>query len=363
MYTILKSLIFILLLALAPLTLSAPIKIAFINPAPQGNVFWDIVVSYMQASANDLKIDLNIYYTLPKQRDKNFNKVKKVLESNDKPDFLIGVFQKQTTLKLLNLSTKHKVGFYSINTQVPDELVESSGSPRGKFKYWLGQSIPNDKQAGYLMATSLIDQVKKSNSNKQSIQVLAVSGTRDSSASFERNKGLYQALNDHPDVLLNQVVFTDWSSLSAYKKTKGLLKRYPKTRIIWAASDSIAIGVSKVIADKPILTAGIDWSQPGIEAVKQQKITSTYGGHFLEGGFALVLLYDYSRGRDFKQDPGLTNRTPFSKISLSNINEFKGIYSKEFAEKINFRRFSKIYNPNVKSYNFNWPEIFRNLEQ
>jgi len=316
----------------------------------------------MQASADDLGIDLNILYTPTFHRSESFKNTIKLLESADKPDYLIAIFQKRTTLKLLRLSEKHQVDFYSINTQVPEESKACSGKPREFYKYWLGHSVPNDKLAGYLAAKDLIASFKKNNTKSSIIQLLAISGGRDSSASFDRNTGLFQALKEHPDVTINQLVHTDWSTSNAYIKTKGLLKRYPKTNIIWAANDAIALGVSQAITGQPIITAGIDWSKKGITAVQEGKLLSTYGGHFAEGGLALVMLYDYFHGLDFIKDPGLSSYTSFAKIDLTNIDHFNTILTEQNWQSINFRNFSKAINPSLDKYDFSWENMFRNIE-
>ncbi len=68
-----KLLALCLLTCICSLSFASPkIKVAFINPAPKGNNFWDIAVSFMQASADDLEIDLNIIYTPTFHRSESY---------------------------------------------------------------------------------------------------------------------------------------------------------------------------------------------------------------------------------------------------------------------------------------------------
>ncbi|NQZ30755.1 MAG: ABC transporter substrate-binding protein [Oceanospirillaceae bacterium] len=340
----------------------SPIKVAFINPAPQGNDFWDLVVSFMQASADDLNIDLTVLYTPSHHRNESFKNAIKLIRSADKPDFLIGVFQKKTALQVLEFTQKYNVPFYAINTDVPEERRHLIATPRNKFTHWLGHSLPNDVQAGYLMAKELIEKVGNNGTAKKQTTLLAISGSMDSSASYDRNAGLYKALEEHPEVKLNQLVFTDWSKENAYKKTLGLLNRYPNTNIIWAANDSIALGAVQAIGEKKIMISGTDWSSDGLKAVLNNKLISSYGGHFVEGGFALVLLYDYFHGIDFIEDPGLKINTEFAKIDLTNIEDFNKVFAEQNWGQINFQHFSKHLTPNVKKYDFSWDNIYKNID-
>ncbi len=92
------------------------------------------------------------------------------------------------------------------------------------------------------------------------------------------------------------------------------------------------------------------------------KLLSTYGGHFAEGGLALVMLYDYFHGLDFKKDPGLISYTTFAKIDLANIDGFRTVLTEQNWQSVNFRNFSKTLNPSLNKYDFSWENIFRNIE-
>ena len=341
---------------------TVPIQVTFISPTPQGNPFWDNVITFMRASADDLAIDLTVIYNKAHHRTESITNTSKLANMNSKPDFIIGVFHKRTALNLLKLVDKHQIFLYTLNTGIPEKQKESIGDPREKYKYWLGHSSPDDKQVGYLMAKELISKFEVLHPNYQSLPILAISGTTDSTPSFDRNNGLHKALQEHPKVKLNQLVFSDWTQVSAYKKSLGLLNRYPETKIIWAASDSIALGAVNARGDKNILISGTDWTSSGITAVKNGKIISSYGGHFTEGGFALVMLYDFFHGIDFINDPGLKVETDFYKIDSLNVDQYQTFFADQNWQKIDFRRFSKKLTPSIRRYDFSWKAIYSNVE-
>jgi len=358
----------LLLLLYFPLLFSPPsfattsIKVTFISPTPKGNPFWDNVISFMRASADDLAIDLTVIYNEAHHRTESITNTSKLVNSESKPDFIIGVFHKRTAQSLLHLINRNQTFLFTINTGIPEKQKTFIGMPRSKFKYWIGHSSPNDKKVGYLMAKELISKYENSHPNYQSLPILAISGTTDSTPSFDRNRGLHKALKEHPKVKLNQLVFSDWSQASAYKKSLGLLNRYPETKIIWAASDSIALGAVDARGDKKILTSGTDWTSSGITAVKNGNIISSYGGHFTEGGFALVMLYDYFHGIDFVNDPGLKIETDFSKIDTLNVDQYQTLFADQNWQKIDFTRFSKKLTPSIRRYDFSWKAIYSHVK-
>ena len=51
-----------------------------------------------------------------------------------------------------------------------------------------------------------------------------------------------RAVSEAGDVVLDQVVFADWSRDKAAEQSEVLFSRYPFTRLIWAGSDQMAFG-------------------------------------------------------------------------------------------------------------------------
>ena len=48
---------------------------------------------------------------------------------------------------------------------------------------------------------------------------------------------------------------------------------------------------------KDVFIGGLNWDPPALDKVKDGALVTTVGGHFMIGGWALVLLYDYERPR------------------------------------------------------------------
>ena len=137
------------------------LKVTFINPGYPGAIFWDRVTDVMQAAANDLEIELTVLYA---SKDTDTDRithaalVKQVAESPQKPDYLITIFRKGSTRKVLSSIEKHNLDTFIINTDVPAEIKASIGKPRQIYSHWIGHIFPNDKKAGYDLASELINQ-------------------------------------------------------------------------------------------------------------------------------------------------------------------------------------------------------------
>jgi ABC-type sugar transport system substrate-binding protein len=189
------------------------------------------------------------------------------------------------------------------------------------------------------------------------VHVVALNGLRDSPAAGQRLQGLEQAMRRRPEAVLHQLVYADWDRQIARYQSAALLKRYPDTRVVWAASDSIALGAVAGIADSglkagnDVLVGGIDWATDGIRAVRDGTLLMTVGGHFMNGGWALVLLYDFFHGIDFVS-AGVTFGTDMQTITRANVESLFPLLVESRWETFDFRQFSKARNPRLREYDF-----------
>lgn len=342
-----------------------PIRVTFINPSSTSNPFWNQVTNFMQVVARNLDMQLDVRYAND-NRYEGTNLATKALASHPKPDFLIYIYQTGQGQEILSAAESAKVYSFIINTDVNDSDRETVGKPREKFKYWIGHLFPDDVAAGQELANRLFEAAKAQGKLGQDgrVHAVALSGGRDSSAALDRNEGLQQALQSHPEVTLHQLVFTNWEMKLARSQTQGLLKRYPEASVVWAASDFIALGAIEAIeenkknAGADVLAGGFDWTTAGVHAVKNGKMLATLGGHFMDGGWALVLMHDFYHGIDFAPS-GTTIRSRMHVISQENVDSFLALPSKKQWDDIDFRQFSKIYNPKLLKYDFSLSAVLK----
>ncbi len=343
--------------------------VVFINPGfsdvdnPTGG-FWNSVSSFMKAAADDLNIDLEILYC-----DRNHIKMKReaarVITRKTPPDYLVVVNEKLSAESIVMDADKAGVNVFVVLNRFEDDQHKKMGLPRSKYKNWLGSLIPDNRYAGYQIAKLLIDQTLTVETRDPDgrVHIIGFSGDHMTQASVERVRGLKDAVSEYSNVELKQVVPCNWSRDEARNKTPEMLKRYPQTSAVWCANDPIAIGALEGIAaakrnpGKDIFVGGLNWDAPGLEKVKNGEMVTSVGGHFMTGGWALVLLHDYHHGHDFADESTRLKFKIFSALHSGNINLFLDQFKNRNWGKIDFTRFSKVLNPDITHYPFDVESI------
>lgn len=337
----------------------APPRVTFFSPNPPGNTFWDMVTDFMQAVAEDLNIDLRVVHS--KGNPYSYKKDgMDLVESLSRGDYLItAYFSSGSSIKYIQRANERGVKIFVINTGIPEDEQQIIGQPREKLKNWIGHRAPSDFQAGYELADILINKATALNKGSATgIHVVALGGGTDSIVPLQRLEGFKKRVSEQPSIRLDDLIDTMWTRPEANVTARELLHQNSQAQIVWTLSDPVALGVIDAIkaeGKKPgtdILTGGIDWSPPAIKAVASGEMTASVGGHFLEGGWALVLINDYHYGIDFADDPGVTSTTMMSAITADNVQTYLKRFNNPDWSKIDFKKFSKKYNPALKKYDF-----------
>ena len=114
---------------------------------------------------------------------------------------------------------------------------------------------------------------------------------------------------------------------------------------LWAASDGMALGASESIQHlkRKVTIGGIDWTLEGVKAVNEQILTATVGGHFMEGAWISVLIYDYFHGIRFSQENEINFASWMALINKKQFSEiFQFLMDKKSWEKIEFKNCQKL---------------------
>ena len=99
-----------------------------------------------------------------------------------------------------------------------------------------------------------------------------------------------------------------------------------------------------------MLVGGLNWSQEAVERVLNGEMVVTYGGHFLLGAWAMVVLRDHHDGRDFAEED-VRLQIPMGAIDLPIARRFPDIGKVDWRQ-IDFAKFSKTRNAAVRRYEF-----------
>ncbi len=339
-------------------------KVTFINPGFATEEYWAMVSSFMKAAAQGLDMDLEVLYS---DRDhlKMVDLAREACDRSQKPDYLIVVNEKLVAPEMIEYAETKKIKTFLILNDFNDEQKKQFGRPRERNKHWLGTLVPDNVDAGYKIAEAILKQAKSK--GWKNLKMVGIGGVAATPAASEREQGLQRALRENPEVKLLQLFGGNWEEKLTYEKAQQMFSRYPDVNLVWAANDLMASGAMKAaeergkIPGKDILFGGLNWSQPGLEAVKNRRMVVTVGGHFMVGGWALVVLYDYEHGIDFR--PFEMKADLFGTITSHNVNEYMTQLGRQNWEKIDFLKFTKKHNTAIKSYNFSLNKVLNTLKQ
>ena len=341
-------------------------KIAWFWSNPDSG-FWPVVERFVSAASRDLGVDIDIYpygdnpmMVVPT--------VEKVLSQADsRPDAIMFHNYKNTGQDILELAEKYQVPAFVFNAGFSPE--SQVGKPREKYKYWIGQMLPDDEHAGYVLARRLMTEAQKINRRGKDgkIHVVALEGNRSSEASNARVRGFNRAIKENPDFVIEQFFHSKWWERLAFEAFELSIIRYPEVSMFWAASDSMAIGVVKAaeqhgwVPGRDFVTGGVDLLPGDLDYLISGKLSVSVGGQYAEGAWTIILLYDYLNGYDFTGFESTTFSSRMKDYTKSDITESRNLsenLTRENINKIDFKRFSRTYNPDLKAYNFAFQELF-----
>lgn len=328
------------------------LNIAFNNPGFKDRGFWKDVSDTMKAAAEHFGAELHIWYgnRTPSLIRENATEI---FDSNINFDYIIIVNEYQQLSGFLRKAEQRRIPTLFLLNSITEQQKQLIGQPGEIFRYWLGSITPDNDKAGYEMASSLLDFAQAQNWQAP-YSVLTLGGDTRTPASLERNSGLGRLLVDKNGLEEVYRAYTNWSKDRAYEETKLFLTHYPAPKLIWAANDNIGLGAIDAMAEHGLAAgkdygiAGLNWSQGGLNAVRNKQFTMTHGGHFFAGAWAIVALFDHYNGQL------LENRIhfPMEAITLVNIDEFDAKLGKRDWSKIDFAHFSKAENNALKTYDF-----------
>jgi ABC-type sugar transport system substrate-binding protein len=346
---------------------AAAMKVAFLAPDPAGaSPHWDRAVELMQAAAEDLQIDLEVVYSKTNTYT-NRKRGLALLTDDEKPDYFVTGYWSGATETLLKHAERLGVRSFVVTSGVVPDDRKTVGTPRGKYRQWLGQMTPDDRQGGYQLGERLIERARQTGVD-ETVHVVGLGGYGDAAVELERREGLEQSVADGDDVVLDDFMFAEWSQATAYRSLKKVLGRDAPVSVVWSASDNMALGAVQAVRDagkqpgKDVFIGGFNWSVEGIEAVQAGEMEATLGGHFLQGAWALVLLYDYHHEHDFADDLGVEFQTPLKAVTRTNADDYRAIISDADWSAVDFKQFSKVHNPDLKTYRWPLDEILEQLQ-
>jgi ABC-type sugar transport system substrate-binding protein len=219
-------------------------------------------------------------------------------------------------------------------------------------KQLVAQVTQSNKQWGYDMMKSLADQGSK--------KVVAIMDPHGVTTVEEAWAGAKEAATKFGMQIL-QESWQPKSRENAIATMERYLARYPRGSVdgCWCIGSTVGLGalhaVERAGRAGEIKISTADDDEAVISAIKDGKLTSTLGGHWMNGGFGLIALYDHLKGKQ-----PLQRQPQFNLIAVDKSNA--EAYAKRFLQGAPFtedeiRAMSLGYQPDAKL-----PEVMGTLK-
>lgn len=334
-----------------------PLRIVYFTPGTAAQEFWRMHTDFMKAVAIDLGIELEIQTIEAVDQNRfHFSKLVKKQLKQKKPDYVVGPLFRNGEKALLDTIEALAIPFLSINTSISPANLQLLGLPRQNYRYWLGHLSPNNIAAGHDLAQTLASHTDHRHGGGPAI-MLAISGANNSTVSQHREEGLATAANPKTIALL-PVIHTNWRAPAASAATRSVLQRGLEIDLIWTVGADTAAGVvtalldHQIIPGKQIKIGTMDWSPAAFKLIKKGYVDVSYGGHFMEGGWAMILLLDHANQLDYADELGVNIATRLQPLTKHNLALFGDAILKQNWQSIDFKQLSKCFNRQRKSYDF-----------
>jgi len=185
-------------------------SVAFINPGKSDELYWVTATQGMQAVANSFGMTFEVQYA---QREplKTLEIAREMVArpAGKRPEYVVITDDYAVADQLLKIIDGAGVKTFLAYGSIPVDQRGGIGSPRGKYKGWLGSLEPQAEDAGYLTARALIERGKREKAfgPDRKLHMLAIAGDRSTPSSINRNQGMHRAVAEDPTVILEQEVY------------------------------------------------------------------------------------------------------------------------------------------------------------
>ncbi|WP_342130655.1 ABC transporter substrate-binding protein [Hydrogenophaga sp. OTU3427] len=342
-------------------------RVAFINPGKSDEAYWVAASQSMQAAARSLGQSLEVFYAEREHlRALAFARALVARAPEDRPDYVVFSNDYGTAPELLRIFDGSGIRSFMAYSRPQGELEQQTGGPRERHPDWIGSLEPRAQDAGYLTAKTLIAKGRAAGARAADgkLHLLVIAGDRSTTSSVLRNEGMLRAVNEAGDVVIAQEVYANWSREKAAEQAAWLWQRHPDARLVWAGNDLMAFGAMSAweqrggTPGKDAWFSGINTSREAMDALRSGRLAALAGGHFITGAWALVMIHDFHRGRDFK-DEGLTlERSMFALFTPKSAAVFMARFGDNL-DQIDFSRYSKARNPRLRRYDFGFEQLLR----
>lgn len=340
-------------LATSAAAAAPPPHVVFLNPGEAvrrgSGQHWQVVSRLMAMAAKTFDMRLEVLYA---ERDHllMLRQAEEVARRAIPPDYVVMVNEKAVAPAMLRTLARTSSKVLLIHNDLLPEQRAALGDERVGIPNWIGTLTANAHDGAYRLMQYLHQRL-----GKQGARVIGITGDPNTPVSLERAAGVEAFLSRVPNARICQLVFSDWSYADSENKANVLLARYPEANIIWAANDTMTLGALHAVQARHanVLVGGMGALPDALASVIDGGLTALVAGDYFIGAWAMVLLHDYHRGKDFAAAGGARQKLDFlSVIHRENAIRFAdAVFKRE--ETFDFAQYSKFLRPRPGQYDFN----------
>lgn len=274
--------------------------------------FWKAYTDFIEDGGDQLGVDINLV-SADENEEKQLADVQNLI--SQKVDGLI-ITPQSTSIAPTLLRTAQQA---DIPVVVTDRYpgYDPGENEDADYVAFLG---PNDVQAGKGIAESLAE--------AGGDKFLALGGVSGNSVAEGRQQGLEEGIEETGTELVQFQVAGDSEELGL-SNTENLLQAHPSgdANAIWCFNDNLCMGAIKAAKnagrEDEFVFGGMDLTPQAISAIEAGDYTVSFGGHWLQGGFGLAILYDAING-DEPANPVV--KLDLAEVTKDNVAAFKEQY-------------------------------------
>ncbi len=318
--------------------------------------YWNLARQVAIDSARDLGVSFAMEFIDPAEDDAVRRAVMRVLNRLCKVDHTIhyivlpgykfgadDIFKKGQDLGV-------RFFFYSSSP------AEAKKMRSGSWSNVIGALVPNDEQAGYQLAKSLILEARQRKIYKpdETPHIIGFGSWKRDNVNTDRYAGLLRAAREEGAVI-DQYFMTRWDAQLAVKQAKRALKMYPNSKIFWTAADHLSLALVRDLSTelRESVVGGIDWLPEAVTTVEEgNSLAVTVGGHVFDLGWITTIIYDYHHGVDFADlAPDYIFKSKMHPLTLESVHALQKTFPNFNFSKLNFKSYSRYIN-HTSNYQF-----------
>ena len=325
--------------------------------------FYEIFADLLQVATRQLGIEFDVIDG-GKDVQTLVKRCREAVTGARRPDYMLLVNNQGTGRKLLAANAAAGVGTFFVVEGIADVDGGTGGGhlPAG----CVGQIVPDDAEAGHMLAQILVDAARKRGLVDGAGKVLmaAIAGEH-TQAGTARFLGLQTLMKQRPDVVAAGFDYGFWEEQQAKEAVALLLRSSPKIHALWCANDAMALGALAAAVEagrqpgKDILIGGIDLIDRALTEVAAGRLEVSIGGHLVDGVRALLLLHDHHDKRNMTPQRRTTHLVA---VQGAQANKYLTFMRERAWRQVDFTRFSRRENPDAAESRLSMESILAHLE-